>query len=252
MVKVKEDITGKTFGRLKVLRQVEDIIRSDGSHLSMWLCECSCNKHSQIVVRGADLKNGAIKSCGCWRSERLVQLNKSRSKTNNYSEKLYDEYGEYYIGYTHNTGSEFYIDAIDYDKIKQYCWCESLDSCTHRILANVDGKMVKMHRFLGYKNVDHEDRNELNNRRYNLRQCTNSQNSQNRRKQSNNTSGIIGVGWHKSSNRWRAYIKINGIRKELGYFKDVNEAITARLKAEKELFGEFAPQRHLFECNKII
>ena len=33
----------------------------------------------------------------------------------------------------------------------------------------------------------------------------------------------------------------------LGYFINKDDAIIARLKAEKEYFGEFAPQREMFE-----
>lgn len=247
MVKVKEDLTGKVFDRLTVLRQAEDYINPKGVHHAQWLCECSCEEHNKVIVTGNSLRNKLVKSCGCIVKERIIELNKSRSKTNEYSEKLADEYGEYYIGYTNNTGAKFYIDAENYDEIKKHCWVESIEGRMHRISANIDGKMIRMHRFLGYKHFDHKDRNELNNRKYNLRDCTSSQNSQNKSKQINNTSGIIGVGWHKPSNRWRAYIKINGVQKELGYFADKTEAIKIRLKSEKEIFGEFAPQRHLFE-----
>ena len=44
-----------------------------------------------------------------------------------------------------------------------------------------------------------------------------------------------GVSWHKRSNKWAAYIKINGKTKHLGYFNDLEEAISARLDAENKI-----------------
>ena len=51
MVKVKEDLTGKTFGMLTVLRQAEDYITPQGIHISQWLCECSCSEHNKKIVQ---------------------------------------------------------------------------------------------------------------------------------------------------------------------------------------------------------
>ncbi len=47
-------------------------------------------------------------------------------------------------------------------------------------------------------------------------------------------------------------LEINKKKKHLGYFINKEDAIKARLIAEKEYFGEFAPQRHLFEQYEII
>ena len=52
MVKVREDLTGKIFGRLTVLEQAEDYIRPDGRHEAQWLCECNCPKHTKKIISG--------------------------------------------------------------------------------------------------------------------------------------------------------------------------------------------------------
>lgn len=248
MVKVKEDLTGRRFGNLVVIKQTEDYIRPDGRHEAQWLCQCDCGSEP-IVVLQTNLKRHT-RSCGCIRG-------KSLRKTNIYSDLQIDVNGSYYIGYTTNTNSKFYIDEDDYDKIKDYCWMESVNQTNgiHHLRATIKGKSYLMHIFLGYKYYDHEDRNELNNRKYNLRKCTPSQNSMNRNRQSNNTSGIIGVSWDKKSNKWHARIKIDGKTRHLGYFVDKRDAIIVRLKAEQEYFKEFAPQKHLYEqylinCNE--
>ena len=63
----------------------------------------------------------------------------------------------------------------------------------------------------------------------------------------NNTSGITGVNWDKSVSRWKAHIGINNKYINLGSFIIKYDAIICRLQAEAKYYGEFAPQRHLFQ-----
>ena len=59
MGKLRADLTGQNFGRLIVIKRVEN--DKSGNH--RWLCRCDCGKEK--VIRGSDLKNGHTKSCGC-------------------------------------------------------------------------------------------------------------------------------------------------------------------------------------------
>lgn len=86
--------------------------------------------------------------------------------------------------------------------------------------------------------IDHRDRNGLNNAWSNLREATRSQNGANCGLQSNNTSGYKGVS--KSSGRWAAIIQVNGKRKHLGTFETPEEAFEAYKAKAIEVFGEFA------------
>ena len=90
--------------------------------------------------------------------------------------------------------------------------------------------------------VDHIDRNKLNNHISNLRYATDSQNNMNKSRQSNNTSGIVGVYFCKDRNKWRAVIKKDGNPIHLGYFETKEEAIEARSNAEETYFKEFRAQ----------
>lgn len=92
----------------------------------------------------------------------------------------------------------------------------------------------------GHFFVDHKDGDTTNNRIDNLRLSTHSENSRNKPISSRNKSGCVGVGWNKRKNRWAAEINVNNKRIRLGLYKDYNEAVAARRKAEPKHHGEFA------------
>jgi hypothetical protein len=107
----------------------------------------------------------------------------------------------------------------------------------------IDGRAtsVNMHSvILGVSLVDHVNGDGLDNRRANLRAATSAQNAQNRRRRSDNTSGYKGVSWHRSSERWSAYITADGRRHHLGRFDDPTDAARAYDTAARELHGAFA------------
>lgn len=244
-------MTGRVFGRLTVIKQVDDHITPSGVHQAQWLCKCSCKEHNEVVVLGYCLrrKNGT-RSCGCLNKEASLLAHK---KYNKVELNLEDEHGLYGIGYCSNTGNKFYFDMDDYDKIKDYTWYEDIDYHKyHRLKTTINNKTITMNIFLGYRSYDHEDRNPLNNRKYNLRKATQSENTINQSIQSNNTSGFIGVSYNKGTNKWMAYISIDKKMTVLGEFLNKQEAIITRLKAEQKYYREFAPQQHLFKEYGII
>lgn len=87
--------------------------------------------------------------------------------------------------------------------------------------------------------IDHRDRVKTNNRIDNLRQATRQQNLRNTGLQKSNTSGIVGVSWHKRRKKWRAMITIDSKFKELGFFDAISDAAFAREVAEITHFGDF-------------
>jgi hypothetical protein len=137
------------------------------------------------------------------------------------------------------------IDTEDYDRVSQYNWCAIEDDrCWYANTFKRDGTPMAMHRLiLGAPRgllVDHIDHNGLNNRKSNLRLCTNAQNQQNRRPTRNGSSIYKGVDWCNFHNKFRARITHNGKRIHLGYFEDEIAAARAYDKAAKQLFGKFA------------
>lgn len=242
---------GVPDSRLTVLKRVDDKIASNGRKRTQWLCECSCVEHNRIVVFGDLVRIGKAKSCGCLKKE----TGNGVKKSNIYELNINDEYGIYGIGYCSNTCEKFYFDMDDYDTIKDYCWYEDVgNDGYHRLRSrNRNGKgFVLMSHLIVGKYYDHIDRNPLNNRRHNLRPANYTENARNHNKQSNNTSGIIGVSWHSRDCVWQASIVLNKKKIYLGYFNNKNDAIKTRLIAEAKYFGEFAPQKHLFEQYKVL
>ncbi|HAM4421376.1 TPA: hypothetical protein IBV86_003656 [Escherichia coli] len=54
----------------------------------------------------------------------------------------------------------------------------------------------------------------------------------------NTTSGIKGVCWKKTRNKWVAQIEVNTIKHYLGYFDNINDAIKARIQGEIRYYGK--------------
>lgn len=264
MVKVKEDMIdwimsehGVPDSRLTVIKRVDDYVRKNGQRTARYLCVCNCGENNEVIVRVDMLKSGKIKSCGCLNIE-SAKITCSINGKKNQKQNKYNLDGIYGIGWTSNTNEEFYFDIEDYDKIKNYYWYAKENEHQYlRLITksktddNFESNEISMAELLGFKEYDHADRNPLNNRKYNFRLATKSQQCMNRNKFKNNTSGIIGVGWRNREQKWCSYIQIDGKTKSLGYYNHKDDAIQARLNAEAKYYGEFAPQKHLFEQYKI-
>ena len=85
--------------------------------------------------------------------------------------------------------------------------------------------------------VDHIDNNRTNNHISNLRFATANENQHNRKLNSNNTSGIKGINWHKANKKWRAQIRIDGIKIHIGYYENLEDAKIARVNQANKVFG---------------
>ena len=139
------------------------------------------------------------------------------------------------------------IDDVDFPLVSAHKWRSyQHKNTTHAIrILVVDGKRttISMHRVLldapSGMDVDHWDRNGLNNRRGNLRLCTRSQNMMNQRVKGG-TSNFKGVHWNKQCRKWYARIQVNGKQIHIGSFADEIEAAQAYDVASRELSGEFA------------
>jgi hypothetical protein len=79
-----------------------------------------------------------------------------------------------------------------------------------------------------FPEIDHIDRNSLNNSLVNLRWVSKTQNGYNRNmKTQNSSSQYRGVSWNKLRNKWFVQIKLNGKSKYIGRFETEKEGALA-------------------------
>lgn len=229
------DITGKRYGYLTVIKRV-----ANKKKKVMWLCRCDCG--NEKIISGNSLRTGLTKSCGC-KTQALISQTKTGRNFNDLlgSRNTYDFYDTYAIGYT-NKGDSFIIDLDDYDKVKNYNWYIH----TSDYVVSSSERKISIHRLImgAYDNdsklmIDHINHDKSDNRKCNLRFVTNSQNQMNKDVGTNNSSGFRGISWHKNKNGWISQIQINGKLKYLGLFRDIKDAIAARVEAEKKYFSDF-------------
>lgn len=110
-------------------------------------------------------------------------------------------------------------------------------------LIGVDGRLYKAHRLAWLyvygrwpvKQIDHINGVRDDNRFANLREATSGENHQNITRRSDNTSGFIGVTWHRQNMKWMAQIRVDGRYHYLGCFNTSEEANAAYLKAKADL-----------------
>ena len=88
--------------------------------------------------------------------------------------------------------------------------------------------------YLPEHDVDHVNRIRDDNRWVNLRHVSRMCNMRNRPVPAHNKSGISGISWDNPNGKWRVYIGVNGRTIHVGRFHDFDDAVIARLKAEKK------------------
>ena len=142
-------------------------------------------------------------------------------------------------------GGFFKIDVEDISKVINYGWGINKKGYVvassrhrtkehrtnlrlHRVITNCPENMV----------VDHINHDTLDNRKCNLRICSQNENIKNRKPDRNSKSGIKGV--YPEKGRWKAIIGLNSKLHHLGTFRNIEDAIKARQEAEKMYYGEFA------------
>tara|TARA_R110000868_G_scaffold155942_1_gene382579 strand:+ start:223 stop:747 length:525 start_codon:yes stop_codon:yes gene_type:complete len=154
-------------------------------------------------------------------------------------------------------GKVFLIDDIDYDNIKHITWHVALDGYVKGTKKGTR-KRLQLHRFIldapKGTMVDHRDRNPLNNKRDNLRFCTNSQSNCNRRAHGRSKYlGVViksqkikyeskrsGTKFYVGKPRILAYINTSEKQLYLGVFKTEEDAARAYDAAARIHHGEFA------------
>ena len=209
-----EDLTGKTFGSLKVIKRDTDT----KSRHTKWICECLvCGKI--VSVQASNLKDGNSTNCGC-------QRNKATSER---CRKMLDNQ---VFGKCVALQQEGVIGG----HLIYRCKCLICGKEFTAYASNlIQGKTVSC----GCVNKE----NTANGRQKTLDEAklfkTNVGRIRSQSVSCNNTTGTKGVCYLKSLNQYRAYITFQGKRYILKTSKDINTCIEMRKEAEKQLFGNF-------------
>lgn len=201
------------------------IICGNINHLKNTPIGCLCGKHSSQYY-----KYGKV-------------LKRTRADRN---EIVENEDGTFTIclyNKKHECIGKALIDKEDIELVKPYKW--GFDGCYARTTIPKNGKstILYLHRLLmniPIGVVDHINGNKLDNRRCNLRVCTTADNVHNRTDKATTRSGIHGISWVERISKWHVRICINYKQKHIGYYANIEDAIEARKRAEKEYFGKYS------------
>lgn len=139
------------------------------------------------------------------------------------------------------------LDAKDIETVSKHKWF-LLSQRKGRVLyahTRINGKFVRLHSFIlnfqgdRFTQIDHINRDGLDNRRVNLRIGSSSQNHANSAPRSNKT-GYRGVEFDDRKERYYAHIRVKNKTQYIGCFKTAVEAARAYNEEAVRVHGEFA------------
>ena len=128
----------------------------------------------------------------------------------------------------------FLIDIEDVEKIQKYTWrLYYRKGANFYAVAHLNkNDNIRLHRYItncpSDLVVDHINHNTLDNRKCNLRVCSQRANTLNATLSKNNTTGFNGI--QKVNNKWIVFY----CNKYVGIYKDINQTKEARLNAEQK------------------
>ena len=195
---VRVDLTGKKFNMLTVIQEL------GGNKV---LCRCDCG--NEKVINKDNVKSGKVMSCGC------MLRKKGRQRLDLQKNTVGQRFGNLVV-----------LEELGSGRVLCQCDCGKSKNINKGHLLNGDitscGCLLKSCPAKAKEGY-------LVNNTYiaTIRSGKPSKRS---------STGIKGVYWSKSKNKWRAGIRCQGVNYELGYFDNLNEAAEARRKAEEKYF----------------
>ena len=209
---MREELAGKIFGRLKVLREFEEKLKTNRKRY--WSCQCECGNHT--VVEEGHLKSGHTKSCGCYRKDVL----RKRKKVTDIGQRF---------------GRLTVLEEVENNGEKgTYLKC--LCDCGAVVIRKRENLMLGNTRSCGC--LRHETRKINMKNAIHFVEGTCIERISNRTESKSNTSGHRGV-YYRGNGRWRASIGFQGKNYNLGTYGNYEEAVQARVEAEKKLYDSF-------------
>lgn len=215
------DLTGKRFGRYLVLNR--DV--RENKRKIWWNCICDCGTEKAVI--GEHLKDGRVKSCGCWKG----QAGSEHLKTHGMSK--IPEY-KTWLRMRHRCYNVNNQDYKDYG-LRGITVCDEWLNDFPRFYSD-----------MGRKPTEHHSIDRINNDSgYSPQNCrwadpyvqaNNRRDTSRTRKSDVGKSGYRGV--RRAKKRWSAHIGVNKKQIHIGTFDTMEYAIKARAEAEIIYWGK--------------
>ncbi len=200
-----EDLTGRQFGELTVLRRVEN----DKAGRVRWLRRCSCGR--EVVVRALHLKSGKTRSCGC------KKYDTSYNKYDLTGQRFGRLTALYHVNMENRVKSSYW-----------HCRCDcgkELDVNTESLLRGLTQSCGCWNREQSEKMHDHMHYQDDTCVEMLKRSCSTT---------GKNKSGFRGL-FQMKNGKYRASITFQGKHYNLGHYDSFDRAVQAQLDAEEVL-----------------
>lgn len=218
MIKERKPLTsGMKFGKLTVIRQVEDRVTPTTMRAAY---ECACDCGGVKTTTSFLLKRGEATSCGC----NLFRIGDFKRTHGMSGTPTYWSWGHMMQRCT-NTESPDYPDYGARGIIIEDGWQDFNKFFTD---------MGECPEGLSLDRIDVHGNYSFDNCRW----ATDFEQAVNRRKKSVNTSGRTGVHWHKQHQKWYVSLRHRGEKYYGGLHTSFESAVKARERLELEHIGE--------------
>ncbi len=214
------DLTGQKFNRLTVLKRKRENKRT------YYYCRCDCK--NELWVRSDCLTSGNTKSCGCLGKETQFKPVDIRNKKFNNLTTIEptskkSSNGSIIWKCKCDCGEITYVSMGDLTsgKVKS-CGCLISETSKENIKKATEVHLKE--NIIEGTNIPAISRKEII---------------------SSNTSGITGVRWDKSRQKWIAEIRFKNKWYFLGRYKEKEDAVKIRKAAEDKLFKPFLEQHNI-------
>ncbi|NQN32847.1 AP2 domain-containing protein [Streptococcus suis] len=195
----KVDLTGQVFGRLTVLGDVGKRTKNKGI---LWHCMCECGQIT--FVKGANLKNGDTRSCGCLNREA-----RSKRRTKDLS------------GYENENFIVLKKGGSRNSRVDWLCRCKHCNGTTE-----LNSNEIEATKSCGClkKGASKEY----------MASILDTESLKSTKPTAKSTTGVRGVYYRKSKNTYQAFINVDKKPVYLGSSKDFEKAVALRKDAEKK------------------
>lgn len=205
MRKPDTTIIGKVYNNLKIL----DIsTQRNKQNRTLYKCQCLLCGNERLATK-SDIIRGDVKDCGCSRHKPKVSL-------------VNQTFGDLYVEST----------QVINNKLKYLCRC---NLCGREVLISPEKLRNGNSKTCG----NHNKGETAYIRKTFVAGTAPCKLANTDKVRSTNTSGVTGVYYDKSRNKWTAEIMFQKKKYYLGRFSDKEQAIAVRRSAEKEIFGSF-------------